>query len=848
MKGWFLTSGKFEGAVGRLLQNVNLGEHTIEVVDCNKVSYAIDDRLPSRLWVDGKETTPPDFFYIADSDGENGMVFPFARLLEKLGSFNFNPIEAKQAAMSKIETYQILARAGLPVIKTLVFRSSMEKELILKEIGLPLIMKPDDGFGGEGVELVNTEAELDEAMERLRNSESRMLVQKYISTSKGRDVRVLTIGFEAVFAAQRKASDPNEFRSNLHVGGTAEEYPLTDEMKDLCHKVAKAIGLRMAGIDLLFAENGFVVGEVNSSAGFDSWLGKKDLVSIFMKDLKNEMLKRPLAYWRVQQLKQAAKTNQLAAILMQQDDYGFLKAAEALLFDCKGTQELVLEEMLRANQDTEFGKAHGFSEIHSVEEYRQKVPLSDWSDYEQYSDRLQKGEENILFPGKPTFFYRTSGTTASYKFIPESTREVISRKAISRARNTEIFLMASPKAANRIFAFFNKPSLDKTEGGIPCGTASGRSSELANEELIKRLTYVPQVVNEFEGDELLYIMLRTSLVFGDVTALLGNNARMLRNLIEYAKEHAAEIIEDIRNGGCRYEMSDALKEMLKEQLTANPARADELEKLRAEDHFTPRYYWPMLMAAGFWLGGSVGVYVDEVRPLLPETTKYIDVGYGSSEAKINIPTKPETPAGALSTFTAFFEFIPEEGGEPLLAHELQDGKNYELVLTTNAGLYRYRLKDLVHVEGFTGTTPNIYFVTKLSDVANLGQEKIPGVMLSKAVQEILDKEGCGARMVQVFPDPKEMSYVVCVEPVSAVDDPSALVEKLEQGLREELVQYDTYRKKLLAPCGLQLMKEGWSAYMMKKYTKGNATAAQVKVPVVISELPEAEWRGGSAKC
>ncbi len=841
MKGWFLTAGKFEDEVGRLLQNVNLGDHVIEVVGCDKVSYAIDDNLPSRIWVNGKETTPPDFFYIADSDGENGMVFSFARQLEKLGAFNYNPIEAKRAAMSKIETYQILAREGLPVIKTLVFRSSMEKELILKEIGLPLIMKPDDGFGGEGVELIRTEEELEEAMVRLQNSTSRMLVQKYVSTSKGRDVRVLTIGYEAVFAAQRKASDPNEFRSNLHVGGTAEEYPLTEEMKELCHKVAKAIGLRMAGIDLLFGENGFVVGEVNSSAGFDSWLGKKDLISVFMGDLKKQMLKRPLAHWRVQQLKAAAGTNQLAGILMGLDDYGFLKAMEALLADCKGTQELVLKEMLAANKDTEFGKAHGFSGIRSVEEFRKKVPLSDWEDYEPFTERMQKGEENVLFPGKPTFFYRTSGTTASYKFIPESQREVLSRKAISRARNTEIFLIASPKAANRIFAFFNKPALDKTEGGIPCGTASGRSSELANEELVKRLTYVPQVVNEFEGEELLYVMLRTSLVYGDVTALLGNNAKMLYNLIAYAKDHAQEIIEDIRNGGCRYDMSDGLKEMLKEQLTSNPARADELEKLLKEGHFTPRYYWPALMAAGFWLGGSVGIFVDEVRPLLPETTKYIDVGYGASEGKINIPMKPETPAGALSTFTAFFEFLPEEGGEPLLAHELQDGKNYELILTSNAGLYRYRLKDLVHVEGFTGTTPNIYFLTKLSDVANLGQEKIPGVMLSKAVQEILEKEGCGASMVQVFPDPKEMNYVICVEPKNPVTDAAALAERLDAGLRESLVQYDTYRSKLLTPCGLKLMKKGWTAYMMKKYTKGNATAAQVKVPVVISALPENEW-------
>ena len=837
MKGWLLTAGKFEDEVERLLSNVNFGGHTLEIIDCGKAAYGIDNGLPSRIWIDGKEETPPDFFYIADSDGENGVVFPFARQLEQLGSYNYNPIEAKKAAMSKIETYQILAREGVPIVKTLVFRESMSKDLILSEIGLPLIMKPDDGFGGIGVELIKTEEELDQMMEKLSGSQSRMLIQKYVASSKGRDVRVLTIGFEAVFAAQRKASDPNEFRSNLHVGGTTEEYPLTEEMKELCHKVSKAIGLRMAGIDLLFGEDGFVVGEVNSSAGFDSWLGKKDLISVFMNDLKKQMLKQPLAHWRVQQLKEAAKRAQLPEILMGLDDYGFLKSTEALYADCKGTQELVLFEILNACKDTEFGKEHNFEEIHSLEDFRDKVKLSEWADYAPYSERLQAGESDLLFPGKANFFYRTSGTTASYKFIPESEREAVARKAISRARITEIFMMTSPAAASRVFAFFNKPALDMTSGGIPCGTASGRSSELASPELVKHLTYVPQVVNEFEGDELLYVMLRCSLVYGDVTALLGNNAKMMTNLCNYAVLHADELIEDIRNGGIRYEMSDGLKEMLKDQLAPHPERADELQKLNEEGKFTPRYYWPNLMAAGFWLGGSVGVHVNEVRKMLPETTKYIDVGYGASETKFNIPTKPETPAGVLSTFTCFYEFIPEEGGEPLFAWELEDQKNYELILTTNAGLYRYRLKDLVHVDGFTGDTPNIYFVTKLTDVANLAQEKIPGSMLAEAISAVCEEEGVGCQIAQVYPDPEGMRYVICLEPDRAPADEKAFAEALDKGLCDKLIQYATYRNKLLNPCGLVLKEEGWGAQLMKKYAKGNATVAQVKVPVVIDKLP-----------
>ena len=841
MKGWFLTSGKFENSIGRLLKSVDLKGHTLEIIDCEKISYGIENGLPAKLWNNGAMVTPPDFFYIVDSDGENGAVFSMARQLEELGSFNYNPIEGKKAAMSKITTYQILAKAGVPVVKTLIFRREMDKELLKKEIGLPMIIKPDDGFGGEGVELVQTEDELDEVLRRIKDSNARWLVQKYVATSKGRDVRVITIGFEAVFAAQRKASNPDEFRSNLHMGGTAEEYPLTDEMKELCHKVAEVMGLRMAGIDLLFGENGFVVGEVNSSAGFDSWLGKKDLISVFMKDLQTQMMKRPLAHWRYVQLKEAAKHQQMSEVLLKLDDYGFVKAERALFADCKSTQEMVLMEMIQANKDTEFGKAHNFDKITTVDEYRKNVPFTEWSDYANYAERMGRGEADLTFPGKATFFYRTSGTTSSYKYIPESQRESIARKAISRARNTEIFLMSSKNAANRVFAFFNKSSLDTSSAGIPRGTASGRSTELANPELIKHLTYVPQVVNEFEGDRLLYVMLRCSLYYSDVTALLGNNALMMRNLVRFAQNHAEELIEDIRNGGCRYEMSEELKNKLGESLKANPQRADELEALRKEGKFTPRYYWKNLMAAGFWLGGSVGVYVNEVRPLLPEKTKYIDVGYGASEAKINIPMKTETPAGALATFTSFFEFIPEDGKEPLMAHELEDGKNYELVITTNSGLYRYKLKDMIHVEGFTGNTPNIYFVSKLTDVANLAQEKIPGSMLSEAVRDTVNEMGYDYVISQVYPDAQTSSYIICLEMSGDVKDYSEFIGLLDEGLRKRLVQYDTYRKKLLNLCDVKLMKNGWSEVLMKQYTKGNATAAQVKVPVVINKLPDREW-------
>lgn len=586
MKGWFLSSGKFMAGIEQLLAHLPAQGHTLEVIDCGKMAYCIDDTLPARLFKDGEPVTPPDFFYIVDTDGENGAVFHFARQLEKLGAFGYNSIEAKKTAMSKIATYQTLAREGLPIVKTFVFSGELKKELLLSEIGLPMIMKPDDGFGGEGVELIHTEEQLDGALARIRDSKARMLVQKYVATSKGKDVRVQTIGFEAVFALCRQASDPNEFRSNVHLGGTASEYPLTDEIKELCHKVAKAIGLRMAGIDLLFGEDGFVVGEVNSSpGGFDYW--PKNSIPTFLKDLTTQMMKLPLPHWKYQQLQSAAKTTPLSKLLIGLDDLDFVRAERTLYADCENTQKLLLMELLYANQDTEFGRAHHFGEIQTIEEYRKHVPLSDWEDYAPYAERLGKGEADILFPGKPTFFYRTSGTTASYKFIPESEREALSRQAIGRARLTALFLLFGQKVKHRVFAFFNKSSLDTSQGGIQRGTASGRSSDLTSPELVQHLTYPPQVVNEFEGEALMYMMLRTSIRYRDVTAITGNNALMMKNLVEYGQAHAGELIADIRNGACKYEMSGTLRALLADSLAADPARADELERLAGEGHFTP---------------------------------------------------------------------------------------------------------------------------------------------------------------------------------------------------------------------------------------------------------------------
>ena len=539
----------------------------------------------------------------------------------------------------------------------------------------------------------------------------------------------------------------------------------------------------------------------------------------------------------------AAENEQLAAVLNRLGLYDFLRAQRALHRKTPEVQALVLRDILRVNQNTDYGRRHHFDRIRSLEEFRQNVPLTTYEDHQADIERMLHGEENVLFPGKPVYFYRTSGTTSAAKFIPESERETVSRKATTRARYYERILASSVRGVSRVFAMFSRSSDAATPCGIPAGNSSGRTAGNAGGLISRRYAYPPALVEELEGDALYYTMMRLALVDPDMGIISANNAHMLTMLVALAQEHADEIIRDIRNGTNRYPLSEQIRAQAREALKPDPARADALEQLLAKGRFTPRYYWKNLRLASFWLGGSVGVFVDEVRPLLPEKVTYMDVGYGASEAKINIPMTPGTPAGPLALAGAFYEFLPEQGGAPLLAHELEDGKTYEIVLTTYGGLYRYRLEDYVRVEGFTGQTPNICFLSKSSDVANLVEEKIAGVLLAQAIRKAAEQHGLGYRTCQVFPDERQTCYVICLEAAQAPADPAAFAVALDRTLCEEIAIYDIerYSEKMLRPCQLRLMKPGWSDALMEQAAKGRASSAQIKPPVVIRKLPDENW-------
>lgn len=547
-------------------------------------------------------------------------------------------------------------------------------------------------------------------------------------------------------------------------------------------------------------------------------------------------------------LKAAGKT-QMAELLKKAGLIGMIRMERRLFQDCERVQKTVLKELLRANQDTEFGKAHHFSEIGSVRAFRRAVPVSEWSDYAADMKRLEKGEADVLFPGKAVYFHETTGTTGAYKLIPESARDTLVREIAGTTRNMEKSLACGTfgyllKKDAKIFALTSDMAARFTEGGIPRGSASGRTASLESGGRIAAMLAVPELLaNYYTDEDYSYMALRAALFYENVVMVEGNNAKLLENIIRYGEARQWELIADIREGTCRLDMPEDVRKMLAPVLRPAPARAEQLTALAKEGKFIPRYYWPELRCASLWLGGSVGCYAEAVRPLLPEGTHFMDLGYGASEGKVNIPLTPETPAGALMTYTGFYEFIPdgEEDAEPLMAHELESGKDYELLMTTNSGLYRYRIHDIIHVDGFTGTTPLISFKTKAGDCANLAQEKIYGSLLQQTVTEAV-AGSFGVRAMQVYPDPEKVRYVIYIEPDREVQNTGGLSEEVDRYLRGHIEMYDWARSTALGEAEVRLMPEGWYGKIYEAYARGRSNKTQIKVPVVRSAPWEEEDR------
>lgn len=236
---------------------------------------------------------PDDFDIIVDRDIRKGIklkgqdlelpklvlvrlgagILPFqlavVRHFEQAGVPCINGSLPIEIVKDKLRTSQILSRAGIAIPNTMMVRMPIDDGLVESNIGFPCVVKVVTGSYGEGVYLCEKKRDYRKLMEFIDNlgNKKTMIVQKYMGERVGEDLRVLVIGGKVLGAMKRTAPE-GDFRANITNGGTGEEYPLTEEIEFLARETSRALGLDIAGVDLLFDKHGFVVCEANSNPGF----------------------------------------------------------------------------------------------------------------------------------------------------------------------------------------------------------------------------------------------------------------------------------------------------------------------------------------------------------------------------------------------------------------------------------------------------------------------------------------------------------------------------------------------------------------------------------------------------
>ncbi len=242
--------------------------HEVQVINFLRCYMNITSHQPFIMY-QGKRLD--DFDAIIPRIGASATFYGNAvvRQFEIMGVFAANTSQAISRSRDKLRSLQILAQKGIGLPVTGFAHATEDIEGLLETVGgAPVVIKLLEGTQGIGVVLAETKQAATSVIEAFRGLDANILVQEFIKEAGGMDIRCFVIGDKVVASMKRQGAE-GEFRSNLHRGGSAAKIKLTPEERSTAVRAAKAMGLRVAGVDLLRSNHGPVVMEINSSPGLE---------------------------------------------------------------------------------------------------------------------------------------------------------------------------------------------------------------------------------------------------------------------------------------------------------------------------------------------------------------------------------------------------------------------------------------------------------------------------------------------------------------------------------------------------------------------------------------------------
>lgn len=269
MKIAILSNGNANYSTKRLVEEAEKRGHDVTVIKYKNCYISLDEKHPD-VFYKGQKLGTFDAILPRISNSMTRYGCAIVRQFEMQGTWTTSSSIAITRARDKLRAAQILTKAGIESPRTFVSRNTTDIDALLDHIGTPMIIKLATGTHGNGVVLADTKKAAKSALQAfyLYNEDgTNILLQEYIEESAGTDIRAFVVGGKVIASMQRQSLD-DDFRSNLHKGGEGKAIKLTDEEKKVAVRAAKAMGLHIAGVDLMRSARGPLILEVNASPGF----------------------------------------------------------------------------------------------------------------------------------------------------------------------------------------------------------------------------------------------------------------------------------------------------------------------------------------------------------------------------------------------------------------------------------------------------------------------------------------------------------------------------------------------------------------------------------------------------
>lgn len=406
-------------------------------------------------------------------------------------------------------------------------------------------------------------------------------------------------------------------------------------------------------------------------------------------------------------------------------------------------QSANLKKILNRAEGTVFGEKYKICKDWAVDDFQKNIPISEYKDYEVFLNRIVKGEQNVLTKSKLRRLGLTSGSSGRMKYIPFTD---LLASEFSKSIHVWIYglLQAYPNLLKGKFYFSVSPTgFPETEKhNLKIGfDTDGDYLKPWERIFANQLLIVPEWLGNVHDPEFVfYVTALRLLASKDLTLISIWNPTFFLSLMELMVQEKKSLLDDLRFGSfVKFETSISPK-ILKQLLVQDPNRAKELEEIMSGE-WNWKKIWPKLTRMSLWTDSLAQISFQKLQSKLPHLT-FEPKGVIATEGMITIPfyERRADPRHLLAFVSHFFEFLDPEG-KVYLPHEVKEGFEYEVLLTTGGGLYRYRIGDRFLVTGKYQGVPELKFLGRNDDISDLVGEKLNEEFLRKELLPILQTYG-----------------------------------------------------------------------------------------------------------